>query len=610
MILRMAKSTFSNVFKYLGLLEYKDRKKVLYIAIVQILSGFLDLLGIIVIGFIGTLAISGIQNNVNTGGVNSILQKFGMGDYSLQVQIAILSIVAVFVLLSKTIFSLYFTRKIISFFSTRAAQLSTKLIARLLKSSLLTIQKKSVQENLYALTTGVEVIMLQVLSTVLVVISDMSLLIILIVTLFFVDQLTTILTFIIFGIIGSFLYFRMHKKARALGSMSSLLTIKSSNGVVEALSAFREIVVKNKRNYYVDSLSKTRYEIADARAQINFMPYISKYVVEFSVVLVAVIIGAIQFLFNNSIAAISTIGIFLAAGTRIAPALLRIQQGLIAISTSHGQAIPTLELIRYLDSVNGVSKKFKAESSGEGFTPSIKLEDVSFGYEDYEPLNLIKINLNIQAGQFVAIVGPSGSGKTTLIDVILGLLPIKSGKVLISNKEPDQAIHFWPGSISYVPQDVFLSNSSIRENVALGVDKDEISDDLVIQALRSASLGDFLDLLPEGLDTLVGENGSKFSGGQRQRLGIARALYTNPKIILLDEATSSLDAETERSVSNSLSALKGERTLVVIAHRLSTIKDADLVVYLENGHIMSTGTFEQVRNDVPDFESQAQIMGL
>ena len=610
MIFRMAKSSFSNIVKYLGLLEYKDRKKVLYIAIVQILSGFLDLLGIIVIGFIGTLAISGIQNNVNTGGANSILQKFGMGDYSLQVQIGILSIVAVFVLLSKTIFSLYFTRKIIYFFSTRAAQLSTKLIARLLKSTLLTIQKKSVQENLYALTTGVEVIMLQVLSTVLVVISDMSLLIILIVTLFFVDQVTTLITFIIFGIIGSFLYFRMHKRARALGSMSSMLTIKSSNGVVEALSAFREIVVKNKRIYYVNSLSKTRYEIADARAQINFMPYISKYVVEFSVVLIAVIIGAIQFLFNNSIAAISTIGIFLAAGTRIAPALLRIQQGLIAISTSHGQAVPTLELISYLDNVNGGSKELIVGSSGEDFTPSIKLENVSFGYEDHEPLNLIKINLNIQAGQFVAIVGPSGSGKTTLIDVILGLLPINSGKVLISNREPDQAIHSWPGYISYVPQDVFLSNSSIRENVALGVDKDEISDNLVIQALRSASLGDFLDFLPEGLDTLVGENGSKFSGGQRQRLGIARALYTNPKIIILDEATSSLDAETEKSISNSLSALKGERTIVVIAHRLSTIKDADLVVYLEDGQIVSTGTFDQVRINVPDFESQAQIMGL
>jgi ABC-type multidrug transport system fused ATPase/permease subunit len=173
-----------------------------------------------------------------------------------------------------------------------------------------------------------------------------------------------------------------------------------------------------------------------------------------------------------------------------------------------------------------------------------------------------------------------------------------------------EAIAKWPGAISYVPQDVMVVNGSIRENVALGYPLEAARDELVNSALSIASLSDFVANLPEGLDTNLGERGGKISGGQRQRIGIARALFTKPKLLVLDEATSALDGDTEESISSDIQKLKGSTTVVLIAHRLSTVRDADLVLYMDKGEIVARGTFEEVRNAVPDFDRQAKLMGL
>jgi ABC-type multidrug transport system fused ATPase/permease subunit len=168
----------------------------------------------------------------------------------------------------------------------------------------------------------------------------------------------------------------------------------------------------------------------------------------------------------------------------------------------------------------------------------------------------------------------------------------------------------WPGAISYVPQDVYISKGSVRDNVALGYPVELATDALVDPALEIAHLDSFVRTLPDGIDTQVGERGTKISGGQRQRLGIARAMFTKPSMLVLDEATSALDGETEANISEAIQGLKGSVTVVMIAHRLSTVRNADLVVYMESGKILATGTFDEVRNLVPDFDKQAKLMGL
>ena len=181
---------------------------------------------------------------------------------------------------------------------------------------------------------------------------------------------------------------------------------------------------------------------------------------------------------------------------------------------------------------------------------------------------------------------------------------------MISGLPPLIAVAKWPGAVSYVPQDVAISAGTIRENVALGYPPEAATDELVMSALKIAHLDKFVADLPNGVDTQVGERGAKISGGQRQRLGIARAMFTRPHLLVLDEATSSLDGETEASISESIHALRGSTTVVMIAHRLSTVRNADIVVYLSEGKVMATGTFDEVRKAVPDFDRQAKLMGL
>ena len=245
-----------------------------------------------------------------------------------------------------------------------------------------------------------------------------------------------------------------------------------------------------------------------------------------------------------------------------------------------------------------------------GFKPQVEVRDSTLTYpENIEP-SVRELSLTVPEGSTLAFVGPSGAGKTSLVDVLLGVLDATSGTVLISGNPPLETIAKWPGAIAYVPQDVAMSSGTIRENITLGFPENSEDEELIKDALRIAQLLTFVEFLPQGLDTQVGERGTKLSGGQRQRLGIARAMFTKPKLLVLDEATSALDGQTESDISSSILELKGSATVVMIAHRLSTVRFADLVVYIDGGTILAQGTFEEVRLRVPNFEKQAQLMGL
>ena len=207
-------------------------------------------------------------------------------------------------------------------------------------------------------------------------------------------------------------------------------------------------------------------------------------------------------------------------------------------------------------------------------------------------------------------MGPTGAGKSTLADVILGVIPPVSGAVYIDGVSPAERIRTRPGTIAYVPQDVALISGTIRENVALGVHDDRVDDQRVWGALAEARLAEFVRNSPEGLDTAIGERGVRLSGGQRQRLGVARALYSHPSVLVMDEATSALDAETEHLITEMLDGLGSDVTTVTVAHRLATIRRADLVLYLEDGQVLASGTFDEVRAAISQFDRQANLLGL
>jgi len=297
------------------------------------------------------------------------------------------------------------------------------------------------------------------------------------------------------------------------------------------------------------------------------------------------------------------------------PAVLRIQQSVLTFRTSLGMAQPTLDLIYELRFVDKIEKSIEMKpisfsTDYEGFLPNIVIQNLTVNYPGKIAPAISDLNMMINPGTVVAIVGSSGAGKSTLVDCMLGILKPTRGAVLISGFDSLEAMSRWPGAIGYVPQEVFISGGSILENVALGFDLSEISRDQVLLCLSKVQLLNFVDSLPNGIDTSLGDFGSKMSGGQRQRLGIARALYTNPKLLILDEATSAMDGQTESEISKAIQNLKGGVTLVLVAHRLSTVRDADEVHFLQDGSLRMSGSFDEVRAAVPDFDHQAKLMGL
>lgn len=601
----------STINRSTRVLSTKDQRKVIAVTILQICLGFLDLLGVLVVGLLGALSVTGVQSAEPGNRVNSVLELLQISELSFQSQAAILGACAALLLVGRTLISILFTRRILFFFSRRGAEVSANLVSRLLSQSLLTIQARTTQETLYSVTRGVEIITLQVLAMSVVLVADISLLVVMGIGLFVVDPLTATGTILVFAFIGFLLYRFMHVRARFLGLENSRLNIKSNEKIVEVFSSYRELVVRNRRDYYARQIKSIRFELADTLAEVNFMPYVSKYVIETAVLLGALLIGASQFVLRDATHAVATLAIFLAAGTRIAPAVLRVQQGAIQIQGSLGMASPTLDMIDAL----GNAPFIENVSDGidlihDGFVADIQIEGATFTYPERLDPAIVDVTLTIPAGSSVAFVGASGAGKTTIIDVLLGVLNPDKGFVKISGLAPHITVARWPGAVSYVPQDVEISNGSIRENVALGFPIEMANDDLVMSALKVAKLEDFVAGLPLGIDTPVGERGAKISGGQRQRLGIARAMFTKPNLLVLDEATSALDGETEASISNAIQSLRGSTTVVMIAHRLSTVRSADIIVYMAGGKVVATGTFDQVRKVVPDFDRQAKLMGL
>ena len=611
----------ASVRKGVALLDSGKRRLLIFATILQLSLGLLDLLGIALIGLVAAIAVSSIGSTNIPAPAQNIIDALGLGDFTVSQLSVTVALTAVTILVAKTGLSALMSRRIMVFLANRQAELSVKIVRNFLSRPLVVIQKWTTSEATYALSGGVSAATVALLGSGITIVSEIFLFTIVGFSLLLFDPILTLTSFLIFLTIVLILQRVLGRWSARNAQVMTDTSIANLTIVSEALATYRESTVLNRRDLYVKKFEDNALTNARTGALSSFIMEIPKYVLEAALYLGILILAVVQFITKDWASAAATTALFLAAGSRIIPALLRLQGAGITIRNASIQAQPTFFMCDYLNSLPDneiaetgriTAKEIHASinSGYTGFNANIEMRDVELSYEGNPNPAVTKISFTCRAGESVALVGATGAGKSTLADLILSVLDPDSGEVLVGGVTPRDAIKKWPGAMSYVPQNVALTVGTVRENVAMGIPRDLIDDDLVRDALRRAHLADFLTEFREGIDTNVGERGFMLSGGQRQRLGIARALYTKPKLLVLDEATSALDSETEQAIIEMLNELESEVTTVTVAHRLATVRRADLLIYLRDGHSIAQGTFAQVRELAPDFDRQALLLGL
>lgn len=606
-----------NLFRRaIKILPIREKRRISLVILLQIGLGILDLLGVALVGLVGSLAVSGISSRDPIPLVERVLDELNLSNSNIQAQVTILSLAAFIALAGKSIVSYWISKRTSFYLSRRGADLARKLISQLVQLPLNRIRKRTLHENIFALTSGVSVLMLGAIASIVFMVADITLLIIIFIGLFFVDPAMAALSLLLFSLAAVVLYFVQAKKAYKLGLDKSHLMTFGNQKTLELFQAYREIVVRDSRQHYAREISENRRKLAEIEAQVTVMQTLGKYVFEVFFLFVIVSISALQFFNRGAIEAVGVLAMFLAASARVSPAILRIQQYAISVRNSLATALVTIELFEDLKDIEETETLFIDEENptrlvDSDFSSTLQVQGLSFSYPSNNKRVLNNVSFSIEPGEFVALVGPSGSGKSTLFDCCLGVQVPETGSVMISGLYPQVAFKNFPGLVSFVPQDVFVAAASVRENLLLGYQgRLPLGDDEIWKVLSDVDLLSYVESLAGGIDGLLFDQGANLSGGQKQRLGIARALVTQPKFLFLDEATSNLDGQTEERISSSIKNIRGRISIFMIAHRLSTVVSADRIIYLDSGEVKAEGSFQEVRDLVPNFELQAQLMGL
>ena len=603
-----------------ALLSRRDHGRLIAITVAQMATAFLDLIGVLLLGLVSVLSLSVVSNVPPPALVERILSLGKLESVSPEVVAAGLAGLAGLALITKSIVAALLTRRTYRFLAFRQAALSAHLTRTLLSRPLIQIQTRATQDAAFTIIMATQAVMLGILGAASAAAAEVTLLVIMGVGLFAVDPVVTVFAVGFFGVVAVLLQRSLSGWASRMGKESADLDIQAYQAIQEAIASYREISVSDRRNFYVSRIQDLRWRTASIAADSQFLLLLPKFTYEIALVIGALLLAVSQVMTKDLLAAVGVIAIFLVAAARVMPAVMRLQVATLSIRRSEAPARKALQLAADMGdskiatapsvSVDASEIRRSIEEGYPDFTPEINARDLEVHYPGSVRPAITQVTFDISPGCSVALVGSTGAGKSTLADLVLGVLPPSMGSIHIGGMAPTLAAKQWPGGIAYVPQEVALINGSVRQNVMLGLPPDAFGDERVWRALDRAQLSAFLREGRDGLDTLVGEGGTRLSGGQRQRLGVARALFTDPRLLVLDEATSALDAETEDSLVETIKDLEGAVTTIIVAHRLATIRHCELILFLEEGRVAARGNFEEVREQSPSFARQANLLGL
>lgn len=386
-----------------------------------------------------------------------------------------------------------------------------------------------------------------------------------------------------------FIFFIISKKVSSkLGRQNEFYNAKLFQWINQSLGGIKEVKILQREKYFIDSY-RTNYKKVIWGARVNeLLAAVPKYIVETVAIVGLVLAIIVKLLFGHG--ALETfvpqMAVFAVAAFRLLPSVGKINAYVNNVMYTKASLDMIYQDLCEIEKNKPIEVEWEGKTENWKFMKGVFAEHITYHYPDSDTEVLHDITLKIPKGKTVALIGPSGAGKTTLADIILGLLPPVSGVVIMDDKNVYENLRSWRQKLGYIPQSIYLSDDTIRNNVAFGIYEEQIDEDAIWKALEKAQLKEFVQGLEKGLDTYVGDRGVRLSGGQRQRIGIARALYHDPEILVLDEATSALDSSTEQAVMESIESLQGLKTMVIIAHRLTTIKNADLIYEVVEGKVI------------------------
>lgn len=568
-----------------------DLKKLPLMVLFFLSSSFLDLAGIGLVAPYVALLLSPEKFETNSIVTNMFPLINELSRNDLMFFLGALLCVTFFF---KSIVGIFVNRMIIRFSYEKAVSLRMYLMSSFQGMPYTNFLKKNTSDYIYSIQSLTAIYAQGTFQSILRLISE-GLIILSIFTLLFIKSGLPLLILAGLVLISTFTYdLLFRKKVFLFGQMSDNETKRMIQGVVEGIEGLREIRIFGRENYFFKKVIRSAKKLSDLNVSLSTIRLIPRYLLE--LIIVGFIVSLINYTLltdGNIVKLTSVLTMFAVSAMRLIPSVSQVLSAfsqLVQNRNAVGLLYDDLKALKGLSTYEG----YVNIDNSEVFQ-KLTLDNISFSYNSDNIKALKNINLTIEAGTSIGLIGTSGSGKTTFVNLLLGLLVPQEGFVKFNdNVLNKESMAEWIQEVAYIPQDTFLVNDSLRKNIALGKNDNEIDEKRIKESIKKSNLEGFVSQLPAGLDTIVGERGARLSGGQKQRVAIARTFYYDRSVLVMDEATSALDNKTEREIVEEIKNLKGQKTLIVVAHRLSTLKDCDVIYRMENGRIVDKGSYEEI----------------
>lgn len=597
--------TFRVLERCWRILGPSDRRKFISLVAMRSFSGLLDLAGVIAIAFAASLVFQ--EERLKEF---SLSLGFSLPENQLQMLAVGVTTLAVLAFALRGLFSFLLGRRSTLWFAELEASLALDIAQCAFGGNLDELKRISKGDLQWQLGSLPNLIFSGFLGSVLTVVGEFLVIVILLGSLIAVNWILALSTVGYFALVLGIFTSLNARAVRSIGERLTSQSVDFANRLSDLQNAFREIATYGMVGKYLGEFGSSRLKFARTLARESLLSSIPRVVAEFALLL-AVILLALVLMSSSQSVSLETLGFFVFGSLRTLGALLPLQSALARIYVIQSQIGERVEIaIDARSGKNHSARSFKAKIQSAEHPFGIELRNVRFRFQDGEADAITGISLSIPPGSRVALIGKSGAGKSTLVDLMLGLYHPTSGDIIIDGQDVGVAAKTLVAGFAYVPQRAAIVSGSIRENVALGCPETEIDNKLVRKVLDDVGLGGWISTQKHGINSELSSGRDSLSGGQLQRLGLARALYRKPKLLFLDEATSSLDAASEHQVMTAIRRLHGICTVVIVAHRLSTVRDCDNVFLIDSGAVLDSGTLPELEQRVSQVKVWSRLLSL